>query len=425
MRVEVRDDAKDRGRLPMRSQRDRISSMKCFPFHVPFVPPEEAGDAYAYEWGRFATKPGASGVLVRLESDSGLVGWGEASMVFHPYQPATILLETLRSMEPYVVGRSPFEPEQLTATLYTHAGWHFSRDFANYALGGLEMALYDLIGKHADLSLAQLLGGPVRDDVAFMYFLYQDALERTVAEAKRAVACGFGTLYLKVGVEDPHEEVERIRALREAVGDRVQIRVDANETWSPGVAVRRISQLEEFGLEFVEQPVLMLDIEGLAAVRSRVRTPIAADQAVRTPTQLLAAIRGDAADVVCSDPGSAGGIGAMRKHAAIAETAGLPMFMHSNVELGVGTAALIHLAASFVNCTYANQTEYQFLRQGDVLSAPLDLSSGRTGVPDGPGLGVAVDEDLVLRRAEEFERDCRREPGSVAGADWRSYLPSY
>lgn len=400
--------------------------MNCYPFHVPFAPPDGAGDAYAYEWGRFATKPGASGVLVRLETDNGLVGWGEASMVFHPYQPATILLDTLRSMAPYVLGRSPFEPEQLTATLYTHAGWHFSRDFANYALGGLEMALYDLMGKHAGLSLAQLLGGAVRDEVAFMYFLYHDELANTVAEAKRAVAAGFRTLYLKVGVEGPHEEVERIRALREAVGDSVEIRADANETWSPGAAVRRITQLDEFGLEFIEQPVLMLDIAGLASVRNRVRTPIAADQAVRTPAQLLAVIRAEAADVVCSDPGSAGGIGAMRKHAALAEVAGLPMFIHSNVELGVATAALIHLAASFVNCTYANQTEYQFARHGDVLASPLDLSSGSVKVPVGPGLGIEVDEDLVLQRVEEFERSWPSPPTAVpVAAGWRSYLPAY
>ncbi len=206
----------------------------------------------------------------------------------------------------------------------------------------------------------------------------------------------------------------------------MQIRVDANERWSPGMAVRVIKQLEDLDLEFVEQPVLAQDIQGMATVRQRCHTPIAADQSSRTSHQLLRVIQANAADVVCSDPGSAGGIAAARRSAAIAEAAGLPFVVHSNVEAGIGTAAAVHLAAACANCTYANQTEYQFASE-DVLKERLVLNGGSIAVPDGPGLGVTVDVDAVAALAEEFRRTSADGAAYAArdlgGGEW--FLPDY
>jgi L-alanine-DL-glutamate epimerase-like enolase superfamily enzyme len=178
--------------------------------------------------------------------------------------------------------------------------------------------------------------------------------------------------------------------------------------------------MADFDLEFVEQPVMAQDVAGLAMVRRRSNTPIAADQASRTTHQVLQIIRADAADIVQSDPGSAGGMGAARKAAAIAETAGLPFVVHSNVEAGIGTAAAVHLGAACVNCSYANQTEYQFASL-DVLKEPLRLEAGSIRVPDGPGLGVDVDEDVVQALAGEFAESHRS--GEHDADVW--YLPNY
>jgi L-alanine-DL-glutamate epimerase-like enolase superfamily enzyme len=403
----------------------RISKVTAYPFDIPFVQPEGATEQRAYRWG-FGVTPSISGAFVRVETDDGLVGWGESSMIFHPRQPATIMVALLEAIGQQVVGANPFDAERITAGLHSQHGWHFHRDLAHYAIGGLDIALYDLIGHASGLSVSELLGGRVRDEVPFMYFLYWDEIDSTIAEAQAAVADGFTSLYIKVGVEAPGEEVERIRAVRAAVGDRVQIRVDANERWSPGMAVRVIKQLEDLDLEFVEQPVLAQDIEGLATVRQRCRTPIAADQSSRTTHQLLRVIQANAADIVSSDPGGAGGIGAARRSAAIAEAAGLPFVVHSNVEAGIGTAAAVHLAAACVNCTYANQTEYQFAAQ-DVLDQRLALRQGAIAVPDGPGLGATVNEDAVAALAEEFRRSSVHDETSgendLGGGEW--FLPDY
>jgi L-alanine-DL-glutamate epimerase-like enolase superfamily enzyme len=407
-----------------RGRRSRISQVTAYPFDIPFVQPEGATAHRAYRWG-FGVTPSISGAFVRVETDDGLVGWGEASMIFHPRQPATIMVALVEAIGRQVLGANPFDAERIIAGLHSQHGWHFHRDLAHYAIGGLDIALYDLIGHASGLSVSELLGGRVRDTVPFMYFLYWDEIDSTIAEARAAVADGFNTLYIKVGVEAPGDEVERIRAVRAAVGDRVQIRVDANERWSPGMAVRVIKQLEDLDLEFVEQPVLAQDIDGLATVRQRCRTPIAADQSSRTTHQLLRVIRANAADVVSSDPGGAGGIAAARRGAAIAEAAGLPFVVHSNVEAGIGTAAAVHLGAACANCTYANQTEYQFAAR-DVLDHRLELRGGAIAVPDGPGLGVSVSADAVAALAEEFHasgRDGASAEDDLGGGEW--FLPDY
>jgi L-Ala-D/L-Glu epimerase len=407
------------------SRSSRISKVEAFPFDIPFVQPEGATEQRVYRWG-FGVTPSISGAFVRLETDDGLVGWGEASMIFHPRQPATIMTALVEAIGTQILGANPFEAERITAGLHSQQGWHFHRDLAHYALGGLDIALYDLIGRASGLSVSDLLGGRVRDEVPFMYFLYTDAIDNTVAEARAAVADGFTSLYIKVGFDRTGDEIERVRAVRAAVGDRAEIRIDANERWSPGKAVRVIKQLEDLDLEFVEQPVMAQDIDGLAMVRQRSRTPIAADQSSRTSHQLLRVIQAQAADIVCSDPGGAGGIGAARRSAAIAENAGLPFIVHSNVEAGIGTAAAVHLAAACVNCTYANQTEYQFAAK-DVLAQRLVLRNGSIAVPDGPGLGVTVDEDAVAALAEDFRRTPTGEKevtrDELAGGDW--FLPDY
>lgn len=402
------------------ARRTHVASVRTYPFEIPFRAPPGATEHRAYRWG-FGVTPSISGVFVRVETDTGLVGWGEASMIFHPRQPATILLEAIDSMAQSIAGANPFDRERIVARLYTSDGWHFLRDLANYAIGGIDMAMYDLIGRASGLSASDLLGGRVRDEVPFMYFLYWDELEASLAEARRAVADGFSCLYVKVGMDNPHEEIERIRSLRDAVGKDVQIRIDANERWSPGMAVRFIRQLEDLDLEFVEQPVLAQDVESLAMVRRRSRTPIAADQASRTTHQVLRIIRAEAADIVSSDPGSAGGMTAARKAAAIAETAGLPFIVHSNVEAGIGTAAAVHLGAACVNCSYANQTEYQFA-SADILTERLRIEQGAIRVPDEPGLGVDVDEDAVEQLAEAFHHSLG---GKVQAESESWYVPNY
>ena len=393
----------------------KIMDLKTTVVHVPF-------SHRPYRW-HFGIKPGATSILIEIFTDEGPVGIGEAPCLFYPYMPVEPIREVVEAARPYILGEEPFNIERTMAKLYGTGAWHFARHAANWAFGGLEMALWDIVGKACRQPLYKLLGGFIRREVPFIYFIYRDSPEKMASEAVEAKLKGFKTFYIKVG-EDIDQEIEQIEAIRAAVGYGVNLRVDANEAWSSGAALRYIKRLERYELEFVEQPVMATDLEGMARLRRSVGVPICSDQSTRTIHEVLRAVELKAADIISFDPSDAGGILASKKVSAITEAAGIPTFIHSNVELGVATAAHLHLAVSTPNCTYANQTEYQFLADDIIEGQGFQFFGGCLKPPEGPGLGVSLDRDKVQRYSEHYQKT-RDEAARLVNAERVPLLPGY
>jgi len=306
-------------------------------------------------------------------------------------------------MTPLVVGRAPYEIEAITADVYRRGKWHNARAFANQAFTGIEIALWDLVGKLCDQPLVNLFGGAVREEVDFFFYLQQGSIEQMVAEASRAVHDGYHVIYVKIGTDDDRD-VETVRSLREALGPGPKLRVDANEAWAPGAAVAMICRLVPFGIDFVEQPVGSRDLDGLARVRAASPIPIAANQSAFTHFDVLEVIKRQAADLIVTGPHQAGGLLQLKKIAAMAESAGLPINRHAVGELGVGALAGLQVIASLPNLTDGNQTHHRLLAD-DVLAEPLQFSGGRLSLPPGPGIGVTLDDDKVERYASLYDRE--------------------
>jgi L-alanine-DL-glutamate epimerase-like enolase superfamily enzyme len=342
---------------------------------------------------------GLTTVLVYIDTDEGLTGIGEAN----GDRSSAAVVATIEAMAPLVVGREPFEIEAALVAIFRRGKWHNVRPFANQAVAGIEIALWDLVGKICGQPVANLLGGRVRDAVDFFFYLQQRELALMLDEARQAVADGYSVLYLKVG-RDEREDIETVAAVRDAIGPGAMIRVDPNEAWTPGQAVRMTRALEPYGIDFVEQPVASRDLDGLARVRAASPVPIAANQAAFTHFDVLEVLRRSAADVIVTGPHQAGGLLQLKKIAAMAETAGLPLNRHAVGELGVGAAAGLQVCATIPNLTLGNQTHHQLLA-GDVLTAPLVLEAGKMAVPSGPGLGVELDEEQVERYADAYARN--------------------
>ena len=242
----------------------RISRVRWRILSVPYHAPDQ--------WSGGENR-GLTTVLVFVDTDDGLTGVGEAN----GDRSAAAVAEAISSMTPLIVGRAPYEIEAITADVYRRGKWHNARAFANQAFAGIEIALWDLVGKICDQPLVNLFGGAVREDVDFFFYLQHSSIEQMVAEASRAVHDGYHVIYLKVGTDDDRD-VETVRSLREALGPGPKIRVDANEAWAPGSAVAMIGRLAPFGIDFVEQPVGSRDLDGLARVRAASPVPIAANQ---------------------------------------------------------------------------------------------------------------------------------------------------
>jgi L-alanine-DL-glutamate epimerase-like enolase superfamily enzyme len=337
------------------------------------------------------TRESASGLLVQIHTDEGLVGVGEAP---GPTLPTirTIIDEELSQ---FLVGQDPLRVEWLV-----HRMEEFSRNWsgiANYAIAGLEIGLLDLKGKALGVPVTELLGGFCRDRVAVVGYLFIDEPEAAARKAGAFVDAGYTELKLKVG-RSFEQDHDTLAAIRDRVGPDVKIRIDANMIWSVPAAIKWIRGLERFDLQYVEQPVLDFDVQGLAQVRRSVSVPIAADEACTDMRSALELIKADACDVLVVYPSEAGGLTKARQIGALADAAGKWCTIGSWAELGVATAGNLHVVAASANFPFASDTHYP-LQEFDVLGERLEMSDGLVEVPRGPGLGIVLDAAEVERLA--------------------------
>jgi L-alanine-DL-glutamate epimerase-like enolase superfamily enzyme len=320
----------------------------------------------------------------------------------HPSAP--LVREVLEGVRETVIGRNPLLIESLVNVLMAQRGLHHFRHAANVALGGLEMALWDIVGKVAGRRLADLFGGPVRDLVPYYQYIPMAPSEEMAARAAEAVAAGFTTIYLKSGFER-RKDVADVASVREAIGSGPRLRIDPNEAWSPAEAIAIIHELEPYELEFVEQPVSMYDLDGLARVRRAVRTPVAANQGAWLEFDVLDIVRKRAADVVLTCPHQLHGLLAFKKVAALLEIAGIPIIKHSFGDLGVTTHAAAQVIATCPNATLANQTHYNLLDEDVIAGGPPAFEDGALSLPDRPGIGIELDRERVALYEEAYLRD--------------------
>jgi len=371
----------------------KIARIQTTPLALAFKEP--------YHWaGR--VDHAAAVVLVEVETDDGLVGIGESVAAF----PAEGTVAALQGVAPLFVGQPIFDVERLITGVrhlgsFNHTPWH-----ANFVLAGLEMALWDILGKAAGWPVYRLLGGAVREEVDYFGFLQGDTTDELAEDARDLAEAGYGVIYMKVGRGEA-ADLRNTAAVREAIGGR-RLRLDPNCAWSVPEAIHMIGRLREFDPDWVEQPTPLMSIAAMRQVKEAVSVPIAADQAVFTPADVYEICRQRAADVIVLSPHEAGGLLAFGKAAAIAEAAGVPVCLHGQGVSGITDAAQHHLGLRTANLTEGNQIMHQLLVE-DLVSAPdLTLTQGKLGRLDGPGVGIELDRDAVERAAELYRRGSTR-----------------
>jgi o-succinylbenzoate synthase len=262
------------------------------------------------------------------------------------------------------------------------------------ARAAIDCALHDLIAQSAELTLASYLGGAgtLREVVANVT-IPRVPPERAAEMGARAAASGVGTLKLKVGGAASSEDTARLRAVREAVGPGVRIRVDANQAWSVEEALTALRALASFDLEYAEQPVAADDIEGLARVRRDSPVPIAADEALRSTATAEMVLYREAADIFILKPMALGGLREARSVLNVAGERNLPVVVTSLVESAVGRTAALHFAASLGATRYAHGLATADALREDIAPSP-PLVRGSLAIPGRPGLGIELPADF-------------------------------
>lgn len=329
-------------------------------------------------------------VLVRLQDARGLEGLGEASVTSvwsGETQTGTIaLIEQV--FRPLILGADPFDSEWILQRLSQAA---YGNSFARAAI---EMALLDLQGKLLGVPVFKLLGGrPQRSEGIRLKFVIGAVEPELAAErARRMVDRGWTAIKVKVG-RNPTADIARLQAVRQSIGAQTWLSVDANGGYTVEQAIQASRHFERFDVALFEQPTRRGDHQAMAEVRQRSNIPIMADESLFTLQDALELIRLRAADVFSVYPGKHGGIRETRTIARLAEAAGIPCTIGSNLEREVATAAMAHLAVSTPNihCDRFPGDLIGPLYYVESLSdPPLTYHADRLSAPEGPGLGVQL-----------------------------------
>jgi L-alanine-DL-glutamate epimerase-like enolase superfamily enzyme len=354
----------------------KITQLHALRVVVPQKPP------IAPYQSRYRATSSKDALLVRLETDTGLVGWGETpeDWLTRTYEGAPE--ELLRSQ---VLGRSPFDIEK----------WYVENTLGSYLASGVEMAMWDLVGKATRQPLYQLLGGAVRKKIELAACMGIRPYHEAKEIARQYLDMGFTTLKTKAG-RDAREDLDMVRGIRDGVGDRLKLRIDPNQGYAPGVAFPLARDLEPYNLEYFEQPMPLGLIGDAARLRRHTRTPIALNESVTTLEVVLQILQLNAAAVLLPDTYQCGGILGVKKVAALAEAAGVTCVFHCAHDLGLKTAAMLHVVASTPGFTLANDCTYYGL-EDDIITSLHRIERGHMDVPEGPGLGVTVDEAKVAK----------------------------
>ena len=366
-------------------------------------------------------------VIVEVFTSDGLIGLGEAIPTF-PEMEFEAAKRIIDSAKPLLVGEDASNVGPITKKLYAAYNLtHFHIHASNWAWNAIEMALWDLVGKQCGKPLYKIWGGAFRKKIPYYGSIPRTpgiTPEEVAKQAVELVNRGFKTLFIKVGL-DEEEDIEFVKAMRESVGykSNVKIRVDANQAWTPGQAIKMINRLEEYNLEFVDQPVLMYNLETLDRVRRAVNVPVSSHESSWTFYEVLNVIKKGAADAIHIDPRFGAGFTGARIAAGIAEAAGLPVLLHSYYELGIAQCAYMHLAASCPNFILANQSSYGDLLDDVIMGGRLEFKDGCMDLPEKPGIGVELDTQRMEKYHAAYEENVKGKepPGEVPLYRFMSY----
>jgi glucarate dehydratase len=367
----------------------KVARLETVPVSVPYTHREVSS---------LVARDGVSDVLVKVTTDDGLVGWGEACCG----ADTASVDAAVQAMAPFVLGHDPWNREALRRDAFTHGLWQFRAGTGNFAWAGIDMALWDICGRACGEPLWRLLGGLLEPEPTYFYYLARGSRESLAEQVADGRDKGFDVYYLKVGLDDA-EDLAMVAAAREALGDGPRLRVDANGSWTMPQAVRMLGALEEHAIDFVEQPVRDHPIEHLAELRARTTIALCANEGLWSESDAYARIRARQADVYCFSPYWVGSIGAFHRLAWVAGHEGLLVCKHTHGELGIAAAAAHHVVLTLPNGVDGHQ-QTAHLMEHDVLTEPLPIATGpRWGTIDRPGLGVEIDEAAVAEAAARYQ----------------------
>jgi muconate cycloisomerase len=381
--------------------KDEISSIELTPLHVPFKDyvikamgegEGNLGMAIAAEEAWL----GGDFVVCKLISKLGNIGLGEAFLWLPEtgVSPNQIIDAIKNCLAKYITGENPFNIERINYRMDVN----LARNEA--AKGMIDMACYDLMGQITDLPACYYMGGKFVNKIPLAALIplgdpmLMKGLVRTYYKK------GFRNFRLKLG-KSVEDDVKILQAIRKIFGNKINLRVDYNQAYSPSMAVRAIKAIEPYGIDFAEEPVNASDYLGMAYVQNRVNVPLMSHEGFFSLKDFITLVELKAVRVLGLNSDRPGGVTKAIKALNYAKMRGLGVVLH-NQPLGIASAMHIHFAtAKYPFIDYATELFGQEMLVDDLISKPIDYSNGYAVVPDGPGWGVKLDEDALNKFATD------------------------
>jgi len=345
--------------------------------------------------------------LARVESDDGLVGWGECISQFREATLATKMIIE-QGFAPLLISEDGLDVERLWHKMLDRIWWYGPEGIAAFAVSAVDMALWDLKGKALGLPVCQLLGGQLHDKIVAMASIIFDMedIEWTVNEFRwlreqdyRVVKGGWGMRPEAVFGLDRRRDIEMIRRVRDVIGDDIELVVDTpghHGIWDVPTAIQRFRDLEPYRLKWIEQPLAPHDLEAYARLRAAVVTPIGTGEDEWNVESYKRLIESGGVDIVQIDPGRCHGLTGSRHVIRLIEAENLRFSAHT-WSSALNTAASLHMLASSTHADCMDFKPHESPMQHELVSDPWVQEEGYLAVRDKPGLGVTVREEVVQK----------------------------
>jgi len=331
----------------------------------------------------YGTRYSSRHAIVFVETDEGITGVGSTEEIDEH--------DLLSLAKPRLIGRDPFNVEMLTNM--RRGG--LMQGIRTGAVHAVDTALWDIIGKSCGVPLYKLWGGKIHDKVRVRYWMPVMSPQEQAEEAVEAVKRGWHAFKVKLGT-DPKTDVQRVKAVREAVGDDIDLGFDLNGGYSLPTAIKTLRQMEPYKPAHIEEPIPGSDLDGMADLKKRVNIPIEAHLSAgpNTMEYVASLLSKRAADILHLNPIQVGGVLEAKRLCGLADAAGIPVTCQSScAELGPSNALLLHWVTSTPSFTMSNDSSTHHLEppSGDIIKNEFRTVNGCLDVPEGIGLGIEVD----------------------------------
>ena len=336
---------------------------------------------------------GINSVIVEIETNSGLIGWGEAA----PWPVFTGTVEANAAalqiyLRPKLIGKNPLEINKhlsMADEILVHC---------SEAKAALEVALLDITGKIAKLPIAELLGGRNSNSIPLSFSVANQNFNTDLDDIAKLYNDGIRIFKLKTGFAEHDFDLMRLEKLRKLYDEKISLRIDYNQGLRAYDAIRTLKDVEQFKLTFIEQPVKKNELEYMAEITKNLDTPIMADESVFNVREAIVGVKMRIADIFSLKIMKSGGIRRALEVASVAKSAGISIYGGCMFETGIASTAGAHLMATIpdlhLGCEFYMPTYYL---QEDILAQPFSIKNGQVQIPTKPGLGIEVNLDLLAK----------------------------